>query len=326
MKVIIPVAGVGSRLRPHTYTTAKVLMTVAGAPMIDYILTEVETLRPEKVIFVIGHLGDQIAEYVTKRFPLLPVEFRRQEVAEGLGHAVSIGLDENEKETLIILGDTLFEADLKTVVAGKFSSLGAKQVEDARRFGVILQKDGFVTELIEKPEVPPSQQVMVGIYWIKEGELLRKQLVDMMAKNERVRGEFQLTTALQRMISSGCKMNTFDVQGWFDCGTVETLLETNRHYLIQKSKSVELPVHSTDTVIKPPVSISPTAKVTDSIIGPFVSIGPGATICKSVIENSIVERDANVTNAVLANSVIGANTCVNGVTQQLNICEPAKPR
>lgn len=325
MKVIIPVAGVGSRLRPHTYTTPKALLTVAGAPMIDYIMIELERIQPEKIVFIIGHLGDQINEYITKRFPNSPVEFREQVVAEGLGQAVALGLDDKEEEILIILGDTLFETDLLKVVKGPYSSLGTHVVDDPRRFGVVMKAGEMVTGLVEKPQVPPSNEAIVGIYWLREGELLRECLTTMIANNERVKNEFQLTTALQRMVERGCQLTTFDVPGWFDCGKVETLLETNRHYLTKlHTDGSEVPSNCVDTVVIPPVSIAATARVTGSVIGPFATIGPDAVVHDSIIKDCIVEREAQVSAMLLTASLVGPSAVVRGNYHQMNVSEASE--
>ncbi|MDK9699517.1 MAG: sugar phosphate nucleotidyltransferase [bacterium] len=322
MKVIIPVAGVGSRLRPHTLTVPKPLLTVAGAPMLDYILLEVERLNPDKVVFIIGHLGEQISEYVKRQFPDLPAEFRWQTDPEGLGQAVSLGLDAGEEEVLIILGDTLFETDLPKVVHGEYSSIGTQTVEDPRRFGVVVKTGLYVTDLVEKPEQPISKEVIVGIYWLRQGELLREVLTEMMVKNERVRGEFQLTTALHKMVERGTLLTTFEVPGWYDCGKVETLLETNRHFLQRRHKEGHsMPSHCVDTVLIPPVSIASTASVSGSVIGPYVTIGSGASVCNSVLKNCIVERGAKVSAMLMSASVIGPEAEVSGTFHQLNISE-----
>lgn len=325
MKVIIPVAGVGSRLRPHTHTTPKALLTVAGAPLIDYILKEVEVLSPDKIVLIIGYLGDQIQEHILNTFPDLPCEFCYQNNPEGLGQAVYLGLEEGEKEVLIILGDTLFETDLPKVIQGEFSSIGTHIVEDARRFGVVIKTGMFVTGLIEKPEVPPTQEAIVGIYWIKDGTMLRKALEEMIQKNERVKNEFQLTNALQKLVEQGCLMTTFDVPGWFDCGKIETLLETNRYFLQKRfQEGMKIPTHCPDTVIIPPVFIATTASVRGSVIGPNVTIGANATVCNSILRNCIIEKSAKISAVLLSSSVIGPYAKVEGSYHTLNISESSE--
>ncbi|MCX7835714.1 MAG: sugar phosphate nucleotidyltransferase [bacterium] len=325
MKVILPVAGIGSRLKPHTYLTPKALLTVAGAPLIDYIIHEVELLFPEKIVFIIGHLGEMIQKHIETNYPELPCEFRFQHNPEGLGQAIYLGLDEGDKEVLIILGDTLFETDLKKVVQGEFSSIGTHIVEDARRFGVVIKNGLFITEFLEKPDLPPSNEAIVGIYWLKNGTWLRNVLKEMIQQNERVKGEFQLTTALQKLVEQGCLMTSFDVQGWFDCGKVETLLETNRYFLQKRyQEGHKIPTHCLDTVIIPPVSIASTANVRNSIIGPYVSIGADATVCNSILRNCIVENSAKVNTILLSSSIIGPNAKVEGSYFSLNISDSSE--
>lgn len=325
MKVIIPVAGIGSRLKPHTHTIPKALLSVAGAPMLDFIVREVELLNPDKVVFIIGHLGEKIQEHILKTYPELPTEFREQRDPQGLGQAVFLGLDEGEKETLIILGDTLFETDLNKVIHDDFSSIGTHQVEDARRFGVVVKNGRFVTDLLEKPDQPPTQEAIVGIYWLKDGSLLRNAIQEMMDQNERIHGEYQLTNALQKLVHQGCMITTFDVPGWFDCGKVETLLDTNRYFLLRRHKEgITLPTHCVDTVIIPPVSISLTANVRGSVIGPYVTIGSNASVCNSIVRNCVIEKEAKISAVLLSSSLIGPYAEVNGNFQSLNISESSE--
>ncbi|HTK83012.1 MAG TPA: sugar phosphate nucleotidyltransferase [Bacteroidota bacterium] len=315
MRAIIPVAGFGSRLRPHTYTMPKVLLNVAGKPIIGHILDKITADGFDEATIIVGHLGEKIRDYVTANYRL-KVDFIDQAEPKGLAHAISLARGTFGRDPfLIILGDTIFDVDLKPVMAEKYSSIGVKAVEDPRRFGVVESRDGFVSRLVEKPEHPTSKDVIVGLYWINNPKLLEESIDEMFTKNIRTRDEYQLTDALQLMLQKGEKIKTFPVEGWFDCGKPETLLSTNRHLLEKLDHKVSLE----DVVIIPPVYISPKARVMNSVIGPFATIAHGAMVEDSIIHNSIVSEDAQVTRALLQNSIVGNNALVQGNFQRINI-------
>jgi glucose-1-phosphate thymidylyltransferase len=228
MRAIIPVAGEGSRLRPHTYTLPKVLINVAGKPIIGHILDKIIHDGFNEATIVIGYMGEKIIKYVTSNYTL-KVDFVEQEERLGLAHSIYIARETIPDEpVLIILGDTIFDVDLKPVISGKYTSLGVKYVEDPRRFGVVQNSGEFASKLIEKPDTPISNLALVGLYWIKNTKVLKKSLTEIVEGEIKTRGEYQLTDALQKMIDSGEKITTFNVEGWYDCGNPETLLSTNR--------------------------------------------------------------------------------------------------
>ena len=315
MRAIIPVAGVGSRLRPHTYTVPKVLLNVGGKPIIGHILDKIIGNGFNEATIIIGYLGEMIKEYVLKHYTI-KVDFVEQEERLGLGHAIYLSRHTFSRDPiLIILGDTIFDLDIKAMVSSANTAIGVKKVEDPRRFGVAETGNGRITRLIEKPENPTSNLAVVGLYYIKQPQLLVDCLKEMIKTNARTKGEFQLTDALQMMIERGEKMETFNVDGWFDCGKPETLLSTNQHLLSQ------LPVPpSIETVVtQPPVFISQEATVRNSIIGPFTTIAEGATVENSIIRNSIVSEGASVTEALLQDSIVGSNAVVRGTYKRINI-------
>jgi dTDP-glucose pyrophosphorylase len=203
MKAIIPVAGVGSRLRPHTYTLPKVLLNVAGKPIIGHIIDKIIAEGIKEAVVVVGYLGDMIEDYLTRHYDI-HFTFVEQEERLGLGHAIWITRQYvGEDPVLIILGDTIFEVDLSEVLRREHSALGVKAVEDPRRFGVAEVQDGFITQLVEKPEHPRSNLAVVGLYYIKRPALLMECLDRNIQANLRTKGEFQLTDALQAMIERG---------------------------------------------------------------------------------------------------------------------------
>lgn len=315
MRAIIPVAGAGSRLRPHTYTLPKVLLNVAGKPIIGHILDKIIADGFTEATIVIGYMGDKIREYVADNYRI-HVDFIEQEERKGLAHSIYIAHETfSSGPLLIILGDTIFDVDLKPVLSKKQSAVGVKHVEDPRRFGVAEVSDGFVKRLIEKPEHPTSNLALVGLYYITNPKLLTECLNEIIKKDIRTKGEYQLTDGLELMIERGEKMCTFTVDGWYDCGKPETLLATNRHLLEKKSLSQNIK----GVVVEPPVYISPTAKISNSIIGPYTTVAGGAMIVDSIVRNSIVSEDAQVDRALLDNSIVGNNAVVKGTFKRINI-------
>ncbi|MBS1911448.1 MAG: NTP transferase domain-containing protein [Bacteroidetes bacterium] len=314
MHAIIPVAGVGSRLRPHTYTLPKVLLTVAGKPILAHILDKLLEEGMTSATIIVGYMGEMVEEYVRSNYHF-DCRFVQQPIREGLGHSIYLAKESlGDEPVLIILGDTIFDVDLLPVLAGEYSSLGVKHVEDARRFGVVEMQGEMVSRLIEKPEVPPTNLAIVGLYYIRHPRLLAECVIDLVENDRRNRGEYQLTDALQMMIDRGEKFTTFQVDGWFDCGKPETLLATNRHLL--ESDSLERPIPG--VVINPPVYISPTADVANSIIGPHTTIAEGAVVRNSVITDSIVGENATVENAMLHESIIGNEAAIRGTFHRVN--------
>lgn len=315
MRAIVPVAGVGSRLRPHTYTVPKVLLNVAGKPIIGHIMDKIIAHGVDEATIVIGYLGEKIREYILKNYSI-KVDFVEQEERLGLGHAIFLSRHTISRDPiLIILGDTIFDADLTAMVANKHSVLGVHMVDDARRFGVAETKDGFITKLVEKPEHPKSNLAVVGLYYITQPQLLVESLKELIKSNARTKGEFQLTDALQMMIDKGEKMKTFDIQGWYDCGKPETLLSTNKTLLA----NLPPPKSAPGIVIQPPVFISPKATVRNAVIGPNSTIAEGAVVENSIIRNSIISEDAKVSDALLEDSIVGSNAIVKGSYKRINI-------
>jgi len=315
MHAIIPVAGVGSRLRPHTYTLPKVLINVAGKPIIGHILDKVIEDGFDKATIIVGYMGEKIKEYVSSHYHI-NVNYVEQEERLGLGHAIYLARESFSTDPiLIILGDTIFDVDLKPVVQGQHTAIGVKRVEDPRRFGVAELQDGFVSKLIEKPEHPTSNLAIVGLYWIRNPKLLVKCIEEIVSRDLKTKNEYQLTDALGLMLAGGEKIRTFNVDGWYDCGKSETLLATNRHLL--EKKPLNRVLDGVMTVS--PVYISQRAKISNSIIGPYATIADGASVTDSIVRDSIVNEDAKVSKALLDNSLIGNNAVVRGTYKRVNV-------
>ena len=315
MRAVIPVAGLGSRLKPHTFSTPKVLLNVGGKPILGHILDKLLEEGVQKATFVIGHLGDMIKNFVQNTYPNIDADFVEQKEMEGLGHAIYTAIPTfDDDEIFIILGDTIFEVNLKNVFKNKKTSLGVKEVDDPRRFGVAVINNGYIKKLVEKPQTPVSNLALVGLYYVANSEVLIKSLNKLVDKDVRTKGELQLTDALQMMIEDGEKITTFPVEGWYDCGKPETLLSTNQYLLDVKSSSRKFK----NVVVNNPVYIADDAEISNSIIGPYATIDSGCKIEESIIKNSIVGSNAQVSKSLLENSIIGNNSIVRGIFKRLN--------
>ncbi len=312
---IVPAAGVGTRLRPHTHTIPKALINVAGRPILAHILDGLIHEGVERVVLIVGYMGDRIREYVSKRYGSA-VEFVEQEERLGLGHAVYLARDRiGSGPVVIVLGDTIVHTDFSAFLNGPDVVLGVKEVDDPRRFGIVEVANGTVRAMVEKPEIPPSNLALVGLYYLPESLALFEALDEMIRERRLSRGEYQLTDALSRLLSRGARMRVYPVEGWFDCGKTETLLSTNRYLLDLVPGSPTIP----GVVVIHPVSIDPTAEITQSIVGPYVSIAGGAVVRNAILKNSIVNENAEVSDMLLDGSVVGENAVVRGSFQVLNV-------
>lgn len=324
MKVIIPVAGVGTRLRPHTYTQPKPLMPVAGKAIICFIVDKLTELGIKDFVFVIGYLGDKVRYFIEETYPELHTEFVYQEHREGSAHAVWTAREtiEDEDEIFIVFGDTIFDVDLKQMLACPHSCLGVKKVSDPREFGVAeFGEDGRVTRLVEKPRIPKSNMAIVGIYKVKEVAALIRATEYLIQHDIRTVGEYQLTDALQYMVEQGVHFDTLLVQNWFDCGRKEVLLETNAILLDQRgiqTSQLNLPVFD-NTIFIHPVAVGQNCSIANSIIGPHVTIGDNAKIQRSIVKDSIIGNFASLEDVVLKHSVIGSDASIRGMDLSLNI-------
>lgn len=314
MKAVIPVAGKGTRLRPHTHTIPKPLVNVAGKPILAHIIDDLRAAGVTSMAFVVD--SEAIPDWVRRNYPHLDATFVPQPVADGLGGAIYRTREFGTGgPLLILLGDTIVRADFGAIVRRDATLIGVKHVEDPRRFGVCLVDGERITGMVEKPETPVSNLAIVGIYRFQDATPLYEALDANVRAGLRTRGEFQLTDALQKMIDGGIDMRTFGIEGWFDCGTIDTLLATNRFLLEERGAGAD----RAGNLIVPPVAIHESAVLIDSIVGPHVSIAKGARVERSIVRNSIIHDEATVTNAVLDASVIGNRAAVIGRSSRLNV-------
>ncbi|GAO44910.1 sugar phosphate nucleotidyltransferase [Flavihumibacter petaseus] len=321
MKAIIPVAGAGTKLRPHTYTQPKALIPLAGKTILSIIVDQLVDAGVNEFIFIIGYLGDKIQDFVREKYPDLNTHFIQQNERLGIGHAILLTRDlVQEDEVIIVLGDSICEYDVRAVINSESSLLCVKRVDDPRDFGVAeINEDGQITRVVEKPQIPKSNMALVGIYRIRETGVLFNCLDNNIRDNVTSYGEFNLTDALECMIQRGAVIRSFKVQNWFDCGKKETLLESNATLLRKMGQSIADEQQFENTIIVPPVSIAAGCDISNSIIGPNVAIGECVTITDSIIKDSIIGAFSDLKDIVLTHSLIGSDTEVRGESRSLNI-------
>ena len=305
MKIVLPVAGNGLRLRPYTEDRPKCLLPLAGKTIIDWIVEDASCLKPSETIFITGYKAEKMDEYLTTKPEWGKVRTVLQANPQGLGEAISLALPyaNDDEPLLIILGDTLFEADLSILEGAEDNILYTYKVEDPKRFGVaVVGENGHIDRLVEKPQEFVSDEAIVGIYYIKDVKALKESLKYLMDNDIRTKNEFQLTDALEMMIEHGCKFRTAPVTRWLDCGLVETLLETNAHMLKRNDNSKEFSKPGVEVI--PPCFIGKNAKIHASKIGPFVSIGDDCEISGVEIRDSIVWNGVKIANGKICNAVV----------------------
>lgn len=321
MKAIIPVAGAGTKLRPHTYTQPKALIPLAGKTILSIIVDQLKEAGITDFIFIIGYLGEKIQDYVTLKYPELNCSFITQHERFGTGHAIDLAREiVGEEELLIILGDTIADYDLRLVLESPNSMLGVKKVDDPRNFGVAeINEDNLVHRVVEKPSIPKSNMALVGVYKIKETALMFTCIQKLRDNNIRSYNEFSLTDALECMIQQGVKFQAFKVSNWFDCGKKETLLESNAILLKKFGGIIPEPNNYQNTIFIPPVSIGEGCVIHHSVIGPNVAIGEHSIVNHSIIKDSIIGSYSHLSQIVLNDSLIGSDAEVKGESRKLNI-------
>ena len=324
MKVVIPAAGAGKRLYPHTYTKPKPMVFVAGKPIIGHILDKMVDLDPEEIIVVVGYMRDKIISYVTANYTDIfkKITFIHQEQQLGLGHSIFVTMDAvGDSPVLIVLGDMIFKDGYSEflkqhICNGDCSgSIGVKSIDNPEHYGIVyLNGDHTISKLIEKPKHSTSNLGIAGVYFIEDTPRLFKALGKLIKSNHS--GEVQLTDALQGAVEDGSIYKTFEVNSWYDCGRPQSLLEVNRILLSENSMSEN---GAKNSIIIEPVSIGKNAKIENSIIGPHVSISEGVIVHNSIIEDSIVGNNAEIKYMMLRSSIIGDHAVLIGKSNVLNI-------
>lgn len=321
MKVVIPLAGKGTRLRPHTYTTPKPLVHVGGRPVMSYILDDLQELGVEEAVFIVGYMRDHIEAYIAEEYPDLTSQYVEQEVQDGTAGAVKLAQPFIDEDLLIIFVDTLFDADLsmvKSLPDGDAGVIWAKEVEDYQRFGVIVTDgDGYMQEIIEKPSEPISKLANIGLYYIRDWALLFEGIDDTLDGGLGPGGEYYLTDAFQYMIDHGARIRTAEVAGWYDCGKPDTLIETNRHLLgTTRGRRPDAPWGVT---LEDPVRIEDGVTLEQATLGPNVTLEAGTVVRGSTLIDCIVGADAVIEDCRLHDAVIGDRAVVKGVTGSVSV-------
>lgn len=316
MKAIIPLAGFGTRLRPHTYTKPKPLVNVAGKPVLGHILDKLVGLDIEEVIFVTGYLGDQIEAYVSANYNF-QARYVEQKELKGQAHALYLTRDYVDGPILIIFVDTIFDTDLTNLQkATSDGILYVKQVEDPRRFGVAVLENDTVTRLIEKPSTFEHNLAVVGLYYLRDAGHLMRAIEELIARDIKTQGEYFLADALQLMIDQGARFEAHELAVWEDCGKPETVLHTNRYLLDNGHEQI---IETENSIIIPPVYIAQDATVQNSIVGPYVTLASESVIKNSIIRDSIIDERSHIEDAMLTGSLIGRDAKVSGSYERLNV-------
>jgi len=325
MNVIIPMAGMGKRMRPHTLTIPKPLIQIAGKPIVQRLVEEIMATcnqKAENICFVIGDFGKEVEENLIKIAEDLGAKghIRHQDEPLGTGHAILCGKDFMEGDVFVAFADTLFKADQMEMDESKGGVIYVKTVEDPRPFGVVkLNDENIITELIEKPQEFVSDLAIIGIYYFKDGEMLKNEIQYLIDNDIKDKGEFQLTSAMDNMRKKGIKFVPGKVDEWLDCGNKDNTLHTHSRVLHHMNGSIENDAVLENATIIQPTFLGKNVKITNSVIGPHVSIGDNSVIEDSIIKASIVQNESIVKQKILNNSMIGNSVKLLGKSDDLNI-------
>jgi glucose-1-phosphate thymidylyltransferase len=312
VKVIVPLAGKGTRLLPLTRRIPKPLVRVAGRPVMDYVMDSLRGLAVEELIVITGHLSEAVERYVRTHYDI-PARFVAQRTLDGTAGAVNLARPYVDGPVFIVFVDTLFEADLGIVrTAAADGIIWTKEVEDYQRFGVIVtDAQGYMTRIVEKPQEPISKLANIGLQYIADWQTLFAGIAHVFNQPPGKGGEFYLTDALQYMVDRGRRLLTAPVRGWYDCGQVDTLLETNRHLLEQGRARFPSGPCPRCTIV-PPVYIQDGVIIHDASVGPNVSIEAGSFVAESTIANAILGRNVRVVRGMVRDSLIGDDQVIEG--------------
>jgi len=323
MKVVIPVAGAGTRLRPHTHTQPKSLVPVAGKPILKHIVDLLVDSGIEEFVFVTGYMGRKVESFLKRHYDgKIKFTCVNQDPREGIAHAVWTAAEyfADDSEVLIMLGDTILGGSIQEIITSEHTTLGVKRVDVPGNFGVAeLNEEGIVKRLIEKPKIPKSNLALTGIYKVNQPAQLIKAIEELLAQEQKNLGEYQLTDALQVMVEQGEQMRVRHLETWYDCGKKTTLLDTNAILLNRPEfKNADATAYP-GSILIPPVSIGANCVIEHSIIGPNVAIGDETTVKHSILRNSIVGAYSDLDSTILNQSVIGNDSSLKGFSQSLNI-------
>jgi len=327
MKIIVPMAGRGSRLRPHTLTVPKPLIPIAGKPIVQRLVEDIAKVAGEEieeVAFIIGDFGDEVEKSLLQIAERLGAKgsIYHQEEALGTAHAIKCAEQSMTGNVVVAFADTLFRADF-TLDTNSDGVIWVKKVEDPSAFGVVKLDDyGFITDFVEKPQTFVSDLAIIGIYYFNSGEKLMNEINHIMENDIKVSGEYQLTTALENLRQKGAKFSLGKVDDWMDCGNKNATVETNSKILAYEKEEMS---HFTSTstiensLIIPPCFIGENVKIMNSKIGPGVSVGNNTVIINSNIENSLIQENTKINHGNLSNSMIGNSAQYFGVSREISL-------
>lgn len=332
MNIIIPMAGRGSRLRPHTLTTPKPLVPVAGKPIVERLVEDIVRMLPEsvdKIAFVTGRFGEESENALLEVAKRLGAEGRicYQDEPLGTAHAILCGEELLEGPVVVAFADTLFRADF-TISAEADGVLFTQKIEDPRAFGVVVTDEGGnITDYVEKPQEFVSDQAMIGIYSFKDGARLKKELQLLIDNNVLLAGEYQLPDALRNMTKNGLKFIPGEVSEWMDCGNKKVTVETNRRVLnileeegrLHEGDGVDPSANIIDSTIVPPCYIGPGVTIVRSVVGPHVSLGANTAVTNSTLQDCLIQGDTTIDNSVMDGAMVGAKASVVGTPLDVSI-------
>ena len=327
MQVIIPLAGKGTRLRPHTHLVPKPLIKVAGRPVMDWVMDTLEPLGVTELIFITGHLKEQVEAYARKHYRI-PSRYVEQKVQDGTAGAINLARPFVTGSVLIVFVDTVFEADLSIVKTSTDDGIiWAKEVEDYQRFGVVVTDErGYMTKIVEKPKEPISKLANIGLYYIRDVAALW-QGIDHVLASPKNKGEWFLTDAFQWMIEHGRKIRTAEVTGWYDCGAFGTTLETNRILLEKRTGAPpqRRAVGPGGKVVEP-CWIEEGVVIERSTVGPHVAVEAGSVICDSTVGDAIVGRNCRIAHSSLKGAILGDDVIVERLNGSVSLGSHAEVR
>ena len=329
MKVIIPLAGFGTRMRPHSWSRPKALLHVAGNTVLGHILEQIKVLTVDEVVLIVGYKGAEIKAWVAEAYPHLAFHFVVQEQPLGQAHALWLCRDFlDDGAVFMTFGDGIIDAAYEDISQTEADGVALVQtVADPRKFGVAVLNDaGQVARIVEKPDSMTHKLALAGGYWFKNGRQLQQALDQVIQKERKTKGEYYLADALNLMLENGFKLETQATNFWFDTGTPENILHTNMRLLGLGYGSEDIIDRSygEDFTVTPPVFVHETAVVDHCVIGPYVSIGPNVTLRRCVVSHAIIDAHSTVTDVHLQHSLIGENATVKGNVHSLFVGDNSK--
>jgi len=323
----MPVAGKGTRLRPHTHITPKPMLKIAGKPVIDYVMDDLQQLGGvEQVIYITGHLKEKVEAFARERSPF-PSVFVEQKVQRGTADAVALAKEHIDQPVMIIFVDTIFDADFSVVKSLDVDGIiWVKEVEDYQRFGVVVtDPEGNMTQIIEKPSEPISKRANIGLYYVRDWKLLLEG-IDWVMQQPPNKGEYYLTDAFQYMIDKGAKIRAVDVEGWYDAGKLDTLLDTNRTILDKRHMSKKPATVGEGVKIFDPVFIEDDVVLERAVVGPNVTLEKGCRVVDSELRDVIVGPNTRIERSRLSNSFIGEGVVIEGAVGQITVADHSELR